>query len=621
MAVLTKMDSNATELRFCEEDSYKVVSGDEVWFPLEPNSYADFGGENTLTPRNPINSSRQRKKGVITDLNASGGFENDLTQKNLQRVLQGFFFADFRRKSDVGLYESPHGAGLYGENQDYTITDIDTTADEITVDSRVAVTAAVVVGGTGYAEGDIVEVTDAAATVKVRLVVTGETAGVADTVALQHTTGGVTYYGNEGRTEADTGVGATTTKVTGSGDDALTVTVTYGNGITWLAGDLLFLSGNNDVANDGIKVVSSIADNVITTVENLTTDAAPASTAKMTTVGHQFAADDLNVVVSGDLPTITSDISFDFSTMGLIPGEWIFSGGDTAATQWANAENNGFARVRSATATAITLDKTDSTMVAETLSGGETVQLFFGRVLKNETGTSIKRRSYQLERLLGAPDDSAPSDIQAEYVTGAVPSEFELRIPAADKVVANLTFIGANHVLYDAATSLKTGARPDLEEADAFNTSSDVPRIRLAVVSATDANPTPLFAFVTELTISINENVTPEKAVGTLGAFEVTAGTFEVGGEMTAYFADVAAVQAVRDNADVTFDVALVKDNAGMIWDMPLVALGNARLNVEQDQSIKLPLENMAATGAKVDPTLNHTLLMVFYDYLPTAAG
>lgn len=619
MAKLGKIDSNVTELRYCEEDSYNTVSGDEIWFQLEPNSYADFGGEVTLTPRNPINSSRQRKKGVITDLNAAGGFDNDLTQENLQRVLQGFFFADLRRKQDVGLYQSPAWAHVTGQNADFTITDIDTTSDTITVDSRVAVTAVIAAGGTGYADGDIVEVTDANATITCYFVVTGETGGVVDTVALQQGTTTI-IYGRVGRTHTDTGVGAATVKQTGSGDDALTLTVTYGNGLTWAANDLLFLSGNNDAANDGLKSVASVADNVITVNENLTTDASPASTARMSRVGVVGAAGDIDVDATGTLPVLTST-ALDFTTLGLIPGEWIHVGGDVAGTFFEdNTENTTFARIRSIAATVLTLDKTEATLVTEA-STTETLHIYFGRVLKNETGTSIRRRTYQLERQLGAPDDALPAEVQAEYITGCVPGEFELKVPAADKAVASVSFVGADNQTISAATSLKAGPRPALVEADAFNTTSDIPRVKLSAVSNVDSNPDALFAFIEEMNITINENLTGEKAIGVLGNFEVTAGTFEVGGDMTAYFQDVAATAAVRANADITLDAHFVKDNQGMSWDMPLIALGNARLNVEQDAAIKLPLENSAATGAKVDPNLDHTLLMVFWDYLPDAAS
>lgn len=608
MAVLDKIDSNVTGLRFAEEESYKVLPAAPVWNSLEPNGYNDFGGEVTTVARNPINAGRQNKKGVATDLDASGGFDNDLTQTNMQNMLQGFFFASLRRKNDVGLRRSPMGSGTLGVDEDYLITDIDTTADEITVDSRIAVSAAVVAGGTGYTTGDTVEVTDANATITTKWTVTAA-GGVVSAMALLAV----------GRTHTDLGAAVATVALTGSGNDDLTATVTYGNGLVWIAGDLLFLAGNNDTANDGLKVVESVADNVITVVGNLTTDAAPASTAAMATVGHQFAADDLNVVAGATYPTMTSDAAFDFTTLGLIPGEPLFSGGDTAATQWVTTGNNGFKRVRSISATAITYDK-GVAFTSEDLSGGETIQLFYGRVLKNETGTSIKRRTYNLERQLGAPDDSAPADVQAEYIEGQVPNEFTFNIPTAEKIVCNLAFVGADHTTKDGATALKTGTRPTLEESDAFNTSSNIPRIKMAVHSTTDEAPTALFAFLQELNITINNNVTANKAIGVMGAFEATAGTFMVSGELTAYFADVAAVAAVRANEDVTLEMHLAKANTGMSIDLPLLTLGNGRLDVAQDEPITLPLSMDAATGAKLDTNLNHTLLMSFYDYLPTAA-
>jgi hypothetical protein len=139
-------------------------------------------------------------------------------------------------------------------------------------------------------------------------------------------------------------------------------------------------------------------------------------------------------------------------------------------------------------------------------------------------------------------------------------------------------------------------------------------------MNETDANPTPLFAFANEMKLMVNNNVSPDKALGVLGAFDASAGTFEVGGSITAYFADIAAVQAVRNNSDITLDIHMVKANAGISIDFPLITLGDGRLDVVQDESIKIPLETEAATGAKIDTNLNHTLMMVFFDYLPTLA-
>jgi hypothetical protein len=93
-------------------------------------------------------------------------------------------------------------------------------------------------------------------------------------------------------------------------------------------------------------------------------------------------------------------------------------------------------------------------------------------------------------------------------------------------------------------------------------------------------------------------------------------GDFVVSGNLTAYFSTLAAVSAVRGNADATLDFALVKSNAGLVLDIPLAPLSNGRLQVEKDQPIKIPL----AAEAAEHPTLHHTLLVTNFEYLPSAA-
>ncbi len=270
MAQVDKIDSNATGLRYAEELTYKVLPGSPTWVPLEPNSYDSFGGQITTVARNPINSGRQRLKGVVTDLDASGGLNSDLTQDNLQDLLQGFFFADFRPKGEE--------------------------------------------------------------------IVTAVSGG-----------------------------GAT---------DGYEVALTAG----FKVGDLVFATNFTDPANNGLKLVDGITtDTLVSVTETLVNEAGPPATAQLVVVGVEGVAGDIDVDASGNLPTLTST-ALDWTTLGLIPGEWIRIGGDLAADAFSNAVNNGFARIKTIAATILTLDKTQATMVTEA-STTETVQIFFGRVL------------------------------------------------------------------------------------------------------------------------------------------------------------------------------------------------------------------------------------------------
>jgi len=403
------------------------------------------------------------------------------------------------------------------------------------------------------------------------------------------------------------------TNVDGTGEDYEAV-----SGLdVFYANDLVFASGFSNSANNGLKNVVSSAATSLTVSQDLV-DETPPSAAKLVTVGFQFTSGDLVVDMTGSLPKLTTTTK-DLTELGLIPGEFIYIGGDSAATQF-DTSGMGFARVRSIAQNEIVIDKCQADMAADT-GTGKTIQIFFGRVLKNEVGTDIVRRTYNVERQLGAPDDASPTEIQSEYLIGAVPNELSLNIPTADKAMVDLAFVAMDVEYRTGVQGVKSGTRISLIEESAFNTSSNVPLINLAIISDTDENPTPLFAYAEELSIAINNNVSPDKAIGVLGGFDASHGNFEVTGNLTAYFQDVASIAAVRDNSDVTLDMHLVKENAGITVDIPLLALGDGRLNVAQNEAIRIPLSKEAAIGTGAITGYDHTLLMSFYDYLPDAAA
>lgn len=511
MAIVTKQDSNATGLRIAAEQSYGVLPGTPDWIEQEPNSYGDLGEAVTTVPRTPITDDRQRRKGVVTDLESSAAFNADLTQESLPDIIEGFLFADMRVKDELAI-----------------------------------------------------------ATVN---------------------TGGVTDDFEPA-----------------SGGDA------------YVADDLLFAQGFDDAANNGIFTVTG-APTATEIIVNATLVETTGQSGTIRRCGFAFSTGDLEVDASGTLPQLTTTTK-NLMDLGLIPGEWIWIGGDAAGERFAGtATNNTFMRVRSVTANAIIIDKADATLVTDN-GAGQTVHMYFApRIIKNESDpTLILKKSYQIERTLGAPDDASPAQIQAEYIVGCIASELTMNVATADKINLDVSYVGKSKEEIDGPTSLKSGNRPDAVGGSAFNTSSDFSRLKLAAVSDTDENPSQSFAFVQEVSLALNNNVSLNKAIGEIGACGVTAGAFDISGSMTAYFANVATLDLVRNNTSLTFDMHLVKENKGISVDIPVIVLGEGSLTVDADAPILAPLTFNASTGRSLNAGLDHTMMMQFWDYLPTLA-
>lgn len=486
--------SNGTGLAIAEEviGTPGVLPGTPVWIPLEPNTYAEFGGQSKLTPRNPITSSRQRKKGVVTDLDAAAGFNSDFVTESLSRVLQGFLFADWRYKTN--LVPTAVAAGAY------------------TVAS----------GGTGF-----------------------------------------------------------------------------------LVGSLLFAEGYGVAANNGLKpVTASTATSV--TATGAVVEASPPAGSKITRVGHQAASADVTLTVSSGIATLGST-TLNFTTLGLIPGEWIWIGGDTAVTQFATAANNGAYRIKTIAANAIVFDRTPGVPVTDA-GTGKTIQMFFGHVLKNESSPALQKlRTYHLERQL--------STTQFEYVEGAAANTLAINIKKADKITFDLSFVG---LTTERTAVAKSGTRETLPVQTAFNASTSFTRLRFN----DDTTGVSLASYVDELKLTIDNGIDPVKAVSLLGGIDINYGDFMVSGSMSAFFSSTAAIDAVLKNEDCSIDMLLVERSGaqqlpdGWLFDVPLLALGDGRLKVEKDKPIMLPLSYDAAAHG----TLDHTMLIVDFTYLPVAA-
>lgn len=423
------IDSNVVGLNFAIEECLGQLPSNPQWQALEPNSFSDFGGELSTTERTPLSVSRQNKKGVVTDLSVKGGFNIDFTQNNLNKLLEGVFFADTRTKSEY--------------------------------------------------------------------------------------------------------------QFTGS------------------AGDIKFA--------------------VVDGVYSLT-----ATTA-------------------------------DFTTLGLVQGEWIFVGSDVVTERFDTA-GTFYARVSKIEAKKLTFDNgTFKTGLTADAGTSKSIKIYMGQVLKNEaTSDLIKRKSYAFERTLGK--DLTTNQKQAEYITGAVMGEFSLEAKQGEVLKADVKFTATNNE-YRTGTLLSDGKLTPALGESGVNTTSDIRAIRLSLNDDTKSTSTPLFAYVIETSIEVNNNLSENKALGTFGAIDVSAGNFEISGKTTVYFTTVQAVNAVRQNADVGLFAIFASKLKGFIFDIPLVGLSGGTLNVEKDNPITLELE---ASGA--ENKFGYTMMYVNFPVLPKVA-
>jgi len=71
----------------------------------------------------------------------------------------------------------------------------------------------------------------------------------------------------------------------------------------------------------------------------------------------------------------------------------------------------------------------------------------------------------------------------------------------------------------------------------------------------------------------------------------------------------------VRSNSSVTIDVIMTRPNGAVLFDVPLLTLGDGRLQVEKDAPITIPLEQNAA-----ESKFGNTLLFQSFQYLPSVA-
>lgn len=517
------IDSNSTSTFFAEETSLRVLPVNPTWYAAEPNTFSDFGMDIKTVTRKPINISRQQGKGTTTDIDVVAGWNQDLTQNNMTRLLQGFLFANAREKFKSAPFN-----------------------------------------GT-------------------QLAVTGTAA---------HFTGaaGLTVPAN--RILKSAGF------------------VTPGNNGLFLAGAPA--AGSIPATPYGAGAAAVVAE--------------VSANATLECVGISLTGDVELFVPNGTTiltPYLASAATVDFTTLGLIVGEWGYLGDDNPAHAFVNGDVDntslyGFVRIKAIAAHRLDFDLALGSDMWTPTAGGDFIAVpgggasfYFGTVIKNEqTVSTIIKRSYSLQRQLGIGIADTP---QLEQIIGALCNKMTINVKQNDKLTVDIDFVGMD-AQYTNAAEL-TGVYTARLNETAFNTSQDLFLQLLNIIDTTTPNPAPLFAYATDATLDINNNVTADKALGVVGSFDGTAGMMAVSGKLTCYFNDINAVQAVRNNADVGTSSIYTRKNAGFITDIPLLTLGGGKLKVEKDKKIMVDVSQDGAENQ-----YGYTVLYNNFAYLPSSA-
>jgi hypothetical protein len=368
---------------------------------------------------------------------------------------------------------------------------------------------------------------------------------------------------------------------------------------SFVANQLVNCTGFTNAANNGIFKVISATATTLTLANPASVAEVPTTSSVIEAVGFEFAAGALALTVSAASMVLTATAGGS-NLQSLKVGSWVFIGGDLGVNQF-SLDNCGFARVLSTTATSATFDKTTFTPTAN-VGAAKNVRVYFSNFYANATTSSgIITKSYQLERQVG----NDGTGIQSQYVNGAVANEFNIAFKNKDKISADLTFVGLNSEERDGIQGIKAGTRTTIATNEAcYNSSLDVYRAALAPSIVGVLNSPKSVGFVTDLKFSIKNNVTALEAIGEVTGFDVNIGSFDVMGDLEAYFTTFQAVKAIKANTSMTLDLIISSPNEdgfsyhGKVIDIPLIEIDGGKLNVVKDQSVKMPIATKGLRGS-----------------------
>lgn len=380
-----------------------------------------------------------------------------------------------------------------------------------------------------------------------------------------------------------------------------TITVSAG-GAAFLAGMLTLTQNLPTAANNKLaRVNSSTATTIVYPAATFSADTVIPIGASVRQVGFQGASGDVAAVTSGG-NGLTSTV-LDFTTLGMVPGEWVKVGdGDTANCAFSGTvANNGFCRVSAVAAHKITFDRVPAGWTADT-GTGKTISVFTGDFLSNGS----TKRSNTIERQYL---DHSP--VTYEYMRGMTLNT--LQVEAKQQAIATYTknYIGRDAFLPSPMVRLSGASDVAAPTYGVLNTSSNVGRIGFDGSTITGPN------YVMSAQFTVNNNIRAQQAIGSIGAVGTGNGEFTVTGQLETYFGDPSIYQKIINNTLTSFDLRVGRSDGNresLLMDFPSIKMSSGSPSVSGKNA---DVMIQAGFQAIMDATRGYTMSVGRFWYLP----
>jgi len=179
------------------------------------------------------------------------------------------------------------------------------------------------------------------------------------------------------------------------------------------------------------------------------------------------------------------------------------------------------------------------------------------------TGSYIRNGVAQVSNTIekGALDADGGNGEYFLY-TGMIVNEFSLNVEAQSIVTGSFAFLGKNGTLSGTERDAPTAANTN----DVMNAVANVGSIREGDVEVSAPN------YIQSLSLTLNNNLTQNYAVGSDFATEIISGSVDLTGDMSTYFGDSTLVDKYISGAETSVDFQ-ISDAAGNIYlfDIPAI--------------------------------------------------